>query len=178
MVERKIHAVQFEPLVQIGERVFLLEPVNRCFEVTLIEPLPCRDVDFGAIAAGGTSAEREMTEIYMPDNELGQYRFVPITSGVKVVGHWSPRGARMYSTAEQVFEIPDIGDYADEHVAGLQATEFYQWQDRKRYMQLYSKSAVSASIVRFYGYALRLREVPTEKPYLSVPIRARTAESG
>jgi len=175
MVERKIHAINFEPIVQIEERVFLLDPVNKCFEVTWIEPLPKLDKDFGAISAGGTTDATEVAEVYMPENELGQFRFIPLTAGVKVVGHWSPTGARMWGTREAMFELSDIADYADAHVKTLQPTEFFQWQDTGRFMQLYSETAVTKSIVRFYGYAFKLKEVPKEKPYLPIPIIARVA---
>ena len=175
MVDRRIHAVEFEPVVQIGERVFLLNPVNKCFEVVWIESLPKLDKDFGAIAAGATIPEAEVLEVYMRKGELGQFRFVPLTAGVKVVGHWSPKGARMWGTDTEFFELSDIVDLSDAHVEGLQSTEFFQHEDRKRFMQLYSRDAVSASVVRFYGYAFKLKEVPTKEPYLPIPVQARVA---
>ncbi|MBU1349300.1 hypothetical protein KJ781_04505 [Patescibacteria group bacterium] len=178
MVDRRLHAVEFTPVVQIGERVFLLAPVNKCFEVEWIENLPKLDKDFGAIGAGGSTGVAEVTEVYMREDELGQFRFVPTTAGVKVVGHWSPRGARMWGTDTATFELSDIVDYSDEPVKALQATEFFQHEDKKRFMQLYSSDAVSASLVRFYGYAFKLREIPAKEPYLRIPIQARAAAVG
>ena len=175
MVDRRIHAVEFEPVVQIGERVFLLAPVSKCFEVEWIESLPKLDKDFGAITAGGTTARAEVTEVYMSKGELGQFRFVPLTTGVKAVGHWSPMGARMWGTDTETFELSDVVDFSDAHVEALQTTEFFQHEDRKRFMQLYSTDAVTASIVRFYGYAFKLKEIPTKEPYLRIPIQARAA---
>jgi len=175
LVDRKIFAVDFEPVVQINQRVLLL-PEEKCFPVEWIEPLPLIEVDFGAISAGAT-IEKEVDQIYLGRNELGQYRFAPITADVIIKEFWSPKGARMWTTEKTAATLTWYVDYADQLVNTLQTTEFFQYEDKRKFLHLYSEGGVTKSIVRFYGYVFILgpQIEPPEKPYISIPTTARTA---
>ncbi len=164
------YAKEFVPVAEHGQFIKLI-PENAFYRVVWIEPLPRIDIDFGSLGAGG-EAERELTELYMPDLSLAQYRFIPVTANVWVKEFWSPRAKRMWVTKGDYASLTSAQDYADTVVESLQTTEFFQWQDKKKYMRVRAEAAVPASVVRFYGFRLLLEEVGAQEKYTTVPTEA------
>ena len=176
MVDRKIFSLHFEPVAQIDERIFLL-PEKTLHEIEWIEPIPKLDLDFGGIAAGSTISEVEKNEIYVNDNELAQWRFIPITDKLVATGMACPKALKCWTTKNESGNLSWNVDYMDVPVETLQLTEFFQYKSKTRVFSLKNTGTadISASIVRFYGYIFilskKIEEI--EKPYISIPTQSR-----
>ena len=180
MVDRKIHNWNFEPIVQIGEKVLLLTGSGQIpARVIWVEPLPYLEINFGALAAGATSDEREMEELYVEDDEFAQYRCVPVTDNIAIVEHSAPKAAKYYATKSEIFEIRDKTTIqAIEPIKRLQLHEFFQYKDEKRYMRVKNigTSDLTEAKVAFFGYVFVFEKLPKiEKPYTAIPCVARMA---
>ena len=176
MVDRKIFAINFEPVAQIGERVFLL-PQKTLHEIEWIEPIPKLDLDFGAISAGATVSEVEKNELYVESDELAQWRFIPVTDKLVVTGMWCPKALKYWTTKNGNGDLSWNIDYMDVPVETLQLTEFFQHGIKTRVFSLKNTGTadISASIVRFYGYIFELSKKieEIEKPYIAIPTESR-----
>ena len=166
-VDRKSFAISFEPVVQIEENLHLM-PLNKYFKVSYIEGIPLLEHDFGDFTAGETKSDQEVTEVYLEDDEIGQYRFVPITAGVHIVGLKQPKGRPKWVTKTARAKLTNIRDYADTLVETLQLTEVYQYKDTGFSVDVYSTNAVSAAIVRFYGIRFKLVEIKKPEVFKTI----------
>lgn len=184
MPDRIIHNVDFEPVVQIGERVLLITPQGRIpAEVTYIEAIPWVEIDFGSLDPGEESEARELEELYVDENEFAQWRVVVITDNLKIVEHKCPAAAVYYTTKKgAVGEIPDYSTLSTyEPLKNLQLTEFFQYKDTKRYMKVQNvgTSTLTESKVAFFGYVFVFEKLPREeKPYTAIPCMAKAAVTG
>lgn len=184
MPDRIIHKVDFEPVVQIEEKVLLITNTGKIpAKVIYIEPIPWIEIDFGALTAGSQSSERELEELYVEDNEFAQYRYAVLSSNLKVVSHKCPAAAPYYSTKKGVYiEVPDISTYGTyEPTKNLQLTEFYQYKDTTRTMVVQNTGTtdLSESKVAFFGYVFVFEVLDKiEKPYTAIPCVARSSIGG
>lgn len=178
MPDRKIFNYHFEPVVQIGEHVLLLTPEGTIpARVTWIEAIPWIEVDFGEISAGNLTDEREMEELYVADDEFAQYRMRILTDNVILYRHACPKATVYYATEKSYPYIPSASTYGSvEALKRDQLTEFFQYKDIKRYMQLKNIGVadVTESKVAFYGYVFGIEKLSKiEKPYTAIPCMAR-----
>jgi len=183
MPDRRIFSWYFEPVVQINEHVLLITPEGRIpARVTWIEPIPWIEVDFGAITAGNLTDEREMKELYVADDEFAQYRMRILTDNIILYRHACPKATTYYPTNEEYPYIPPASTYdAIEALKMGQLTEFFQYKDIKRFMQLKNigTTDVTESKVAFFGYVFEIEKLPRiEKPYTVIPCMAREAKAG
>lgn len=182
MPDRIISSWQFDPVVQIGERVLLITNTRRIpAEVTWIEPVPYLEKDFGAITAGTNCDETEVDEVYVEDGEFAQWRMAVLTSDVILYRHSCPRATPYYVLKKSEGYLPDSTAYAYESAKRWQLTEFYQYQDLSRYMILRNNGSgdVTSSKVAFIGYVFQFDELDRmEKPYTGIPCVARPARGG
>ena len=183
MPDRIIHNWHFTPVVQIGERVLLLTSEGDIpARVTWIEPIPWIEIDFGAITAGNTTDEREMEELYVEDNEFAQYRMRILTDNVVLWRHACPKAVVYYATKEEYPYVPPASTYdAIDALKRDQLTEFFQYKDTKRFIQLKNigTTGVTESKVAFFGYIFQFEKLPkAEKPYTVIPCIARKARGG
>jgi len=179
LVDRKIHSWHFEPVVQIGQKVCLLTPSPKYFEVEWIEPIPWIKITWENVSAG-SEEERELKELYVEDDEFAQYRFAVITSGFVVTKMECPKAAGMWVTKETGLTIPDHSTFANyEPLKRLQLLEFYQWKDTKRYMTLKNTTdTASDGEIVFFGYVFKIREIGATDKALKIPVVSRLAMSG
>jgi len=182
MPDRRIFSWDFEPVVQINEHVLLVTPEGQIpARVTWIEPIPWIEVDFGEITAGNLTDEREMEELYVADDEFAQYRMRILTDNVILYRHACPKATVYYATEKEYPYIPPASTYDEiESLKRGQLTEFYQYKDIKRYMQLQNvgTTTVSESKVAFFGYVFEIEKLPSiEKPYTVIPCMARKAKA-
>jgi len=183
MPDRRIFSWYFEPVVQINEHVLLVTPEGRIpARVTWIEPIPWIEVDFGPINAGNLTDEREMKELYVADDEFAQYRMRILTDNIILYRHACPKATTYYATEKAYPRIPPASTYdAIDALKRDQLTEFYQYKDIKRYMQLRNVGAtdVAESKVAFFGYVFEIEKLTRiEKPYTVIPCMARKAKAG
>ena len=178
MVDRKIHSWHFEPVVQIGQKVCLLTPSPKYFEVEWIEPIPWIKKTWSSVAAGDEK-EEELKELYVEDDEFAQYRFAVITDGFIVTKMECPKAAGMWVTKETGLTVPDHSTLANyEPLKRLQLLEFYQWKDTKRYMTLKNTTTSTADgEVVFFGYVFKIKETKPTDVALKIPVVSRLAMS-
>jgi len=182
MPDRTAFSWHFEPVVQIDEKVLILTNTDRIpARVTWIEPVPYLEKDFGAIAAGGTTDETEVEEVYVEDGEFAQWRMTILTGNVILYKHSCPRATPYYVLKKTEGQLIDNSSYSYEAIKRLQLTEFYQYQDLGRYMVLKNigGSNVTESKVAFFGYVFQFEELDRiEKPYTAIPCVARPSRGG
>jgi len=183
MPDRIIFNNYFTPVVQIGEHVLLLTPEgNIPARATWIEPIPWIEVDLGAISAGSFTDEREMEELYVADDEFAQYRMRTLTDNVVLYRHACPKATVYYATEKSYPYVPPGSTYdAIDSLKRGQLTEFFQYKDIKRYIQLQNIGGadVTESKVAFFGYVFEIeKQAGIEKPYTVIPCMARKAKAG
>jgi len=113
MVEFLAHKVQFEPLVQIDMNVVPVEPGVpkarwRAYRVVWLEPIPMIVKDHGSLTAaapGNVLADREFTELRLPDNELGHWRIAPHPKDDIKVAYKQPKTVGRFTTVEVMVEV-------------------------------------------------------------------------
>lgn len=180
MPDRIIHSWNFEPVVQIEEKVLLLTSEGKIpAKVVWIEPFPYYEIDFGAITAGSTTEEKELSDLYVEDDEFAQYRFKILTDNVILFEHSCPRAAKYYATKSKLGWVNYGSAYeAITPLSRLQLTEFFQYKDTSRYWKLKNTGSanVSESKVAFFGYIFKFEEISRiEKPYTPIPCVSRFA---
>jgi len=152
----------FTPVVAIDQAVRLM-PVDRFFRVVYVEPIPLIQHDFGSFTAGQTKSDQELDFLYMPDNELAQFRFIPVDN-VIVTAFYQPRKRPKWITKSTGGMLPRGLDYQDTPVESLNLTEFFQYEDTKLYVDLFAPEALTTSRIRFYGFRYVLEELEAAPP--------------
>ena len=174
------------PIASVGDKALLMTNTGYYLvDVTWVEPMPWLEITTDTITNGSTLT-REMTELYVEDNEFAQYRMKIATTGVSLVRHNSPEAGTYYATKSATGEIPSAGDYNDDAVAYWQLTEFYQFKDITRKMTFANNSGSdTAATLDFFGYIYifsnpvqynSIKDVP--KPFVPVPVVAKNARAG
>jgi len=168
------------PVVDINDYVLLLTSTgNVPAQVTWIEPFPYYVKDFGAITDGTTTSDTEISDVYLEDYEFGQFRVAVKTTGLEITKHSSPKAVPYWTLKNQAGLLIDDAAYNDylgveyEHL-----TEFYQYQDTGRYMQVKNNSGadVTNSYVVFFGYVFQFKELgemPEKTEYKAIPCSAK-----
>lgn len=183
MVERKLFNEKFEPIVQPGEyiRIVPKKEEYEFFVVEYVEAIPSIEKDFGAIKAGET-VTKECGEIQLMDSELGQWRFIPITDGLYVIGirKGGEKASPFWQTKNTTGRVgKELLNY--KATENLQMTEFFNYENEDVYFDLYNSTTtdMSESKVLFFGYVLSLSPIK-EKPsvYKVIPLEPRKVLRG
>ena len=154
----------FEPVALPGENICIL-PERKFYRVKYVEPLPEIEKDFGAISASSTLSDQEVEEIYMPKNELAQYRVTLKTPGLKLKVK-QPRGTGRFLTKKQQAVITDL-------TSGTNLTEIFQFEDTTFIVDVTNttSSNLSESKVVFSGFRYVLEPLKEEpEKYTCVPV--------
>jgi hypothetical protein len=166
MPDRYPFKKDFEPVVNVGEFLRLM-PVDKYFEVEFVEPIPAIDHDFGILSAGQVLKDQELSFLYMPDNELAQYRMIPLDD-IEITEFRQGKTPK-WTTKDTSGYIPPASDYLAAISENLQLTEWYQFEYKtKAFITIRARSNVSTSRIRFYGYRFVLREVPKPPVFTTV----------
>jgi hypothetical protein len=164
MPDRYPFKKDFEPVVNVGEALKLM-PIEKFFTPIFIEPIPMIEKNFGSFTAGETRTV-ELDFLYMPRNELGQFRFVPVDN-IVVKTFKQPRYPK-WITKNTSGILTQSTDYINALTENLQLTEFFQFEETKAFLDLYAPSNLSTSRIRFYGYRLVLEELKEEPKVYTV----------
>jgi hypothetical protein len=167
-----------EPIVLPGEIVGIW--VNKQFSfysVDYVEGVPRSDPiehDFGAIAAGGTTAVTQLLLLEMPDNEFGQFRAAVLDDISMIL--YQGRADQRHKLRNRVATYTKFTDLFDPD--GHEG-EFYVFNDNNAFGQATNPTdyAVVTARVAFWGYRYVLTELPqyswTAKPQTLPPIWTR-----
>ena len=178
---------KFEPIAKVGENLILIPPSSYCvdnngrlvfYKITFIEPLPEIIKDFGAVSASSSVTDQEVTELYVYDNQLAQYRIYPISDvQIKVK---QPKASTRYATKNTV-------SYISKFTKPDNLREIFIFSDKNAtYFDIINPraEALSESLVRFVGWKFILAPIIVDslqqlpKTYTVVPLEtARTINS-
>ncbi|RLJ08586.1 MAG: hypothetical protein DRP12_00025 [Candidatus Aenigmatarchaeota archaeon] len=158
-----IHKVDLEPVALPGENIVIL-PDNKPFRVAWIEPLPAIDKDFGSLAAGAETGDTEVTDVYTDENQLVQFRIIPLDDVEVTVKQ--PRAKGRWVT--KVVQAKLIKDNPHDNLA-----EMFQFEDRGLFFNVKNPTSYTlpASRVRLVGFRFVLEplsEMPEKKTYVVV----------
>ena len=177
--------IKFEPIAKVGENIILvpLESYSldkagrpRYFKVTHIEPLPAIYHDFGSISASSEVTDKEISNLYLHDNQLGQYRIYPLDDIVIKVKQ--PKSSKRYATKNYVSSI-DAFTYPDN------LREIFIFEDENAtYFDVSNPNnyAISKARAKFVGWKFILEPIVVTsaedipKTYTVVPLETTRSE--
>ena len=179
MKERFPFKEEFEPVVNVGENLQLLPLKDektgfKYVKVLYIESLPFLEHDFGAIAAGVPTAQIEFNQLYMDDNEIGQFRVIPVVDDVFITNLAQPRAQPRWTTRNSAWRsLYEIADPRNNPLMEkYHLNEIFQHEDDGLWVILQSVGGVAVSTVACYGFRYvfeRLEKKPTV--FTPVPVR-------
>jgi len=183
MKERFVFKEEFEPVVNIGENVQLFPLKDKktgykYAKVVYIESLPFLLHNFGVIAAGAV-AEVEFTQLYMDDNEFGQFRVIPLVDDFTLNQLAQPRASRRWVTRnsnwQSLYEIAD--PRTNPMMEKYHLNEIFQHEDDGLWVIPSSVGGVAAGNIGCYGFRY-VFEVLEKIPTVFTPIPVRGYRSG
>jgi len=186
MVDRKLYSRDFEPIVQPGEYLEFfpsdqLDKPNVGVLVKMVYPLPllrinlCDADHLNANLTTAESAEDELDDLDLDDNELGQYRLIP-ESDFKVVHLAMPKARPLMYTKNKTWSIQTILDdpRTNPSVEMLQHNEIFKWEDTDLYYKAQSNSAtLTAAYLAVFGFRFIVELItvfPTGIRPLRIPV--------
>ena len=179
MKERFAFKEEFEPVVNVGENVLFLgikekDTGLKYGKILYIEALPLLVHDFGVIAAGVPTPQTEFIELYLDDNEFGQFRVIPIVDDVLISNLAQPRANPRWITRNSawtsLFEIADPRN--NPMMEKYHLNEIFQHEDDGLWVILTSVGGVAVSTVACYGFRY-VYETLTKTPTVFTPIPVR-----
>jgi hypothetical protein len=161
-----------EPIVLPGEIVGIW--VNKqysFFSVDYIEGIPRSDpleFDFGAIAAGATSAVTQLALLEMPDAEFGQYR-AAVIDDISVI-LYQGRADQRHKVRNRVATYTKFTDLFDPDGHG---GEFYVFNDNNAFGQATNQTdyAVVTARIAFWGYRYVVTDLSSQYSWTAKPQR-------
>lgn len=168
------------PVAGIGQNILVWRLKHyELFRVQFREGLPPSEPlmrDFGAIAAGATSAGNSLqAELEMPDFQLGQFRVYPLEDLRVTI--WLPRSVGRYQVKNTVAQVTAFTPIYD---PCLHTTEFFTFEDTWPYLDVMNPRALGYTLTRvvFYGFKYVLERIGTfeEITQVSLPYAAVVSE--
>jgi hypothetical protein len=170
MVDRKVYAEKFEPVVQPGEFIQTF-PKGKYYVVKAIYTLPmltvnlCDSEHLNGSVTTTESAEVEIDDVYLDSLELAQLRMVPVDDFyVSWVG--KPKARPYYTTKNKTWQVQALQDDARLNPANeyLHLNEIFQFEDTEMWVKVTSNSAtLTTARLAFFGYRFILEEITKDK---------------
>jgi len=171
MVDRKVYAEKFEPVVQPNEFIQTF-PKGKYYVVKAIYTLPllavnlCDSDHLDGNITTTESSEVQIDDVYLDDNELAQLRMIPIEDFfVSWVG--KPKARPYYTTKNKTWQVQALQDDARLNPANeyLHLNEIFQFEDTEMWIKVTSNSATISTTGRlaFFGYRFILEEITKDK---------------
>lgn len=186
MVDRKIYSGVLEPVVQPGEYLefFPRDQLKKPYVGVLVEmvyPLPLLRIDLcdadhlNASLTTTESAENELSDVDLDDNELGQYRLIP-ESDFKLTHLAMPKARPLWYTKNKTWSLQTILDdpRTNPAVEMLQHNEIFKWEDTDLYYKAQSNtSTLTAAYLAVFGFRFIVELItafPTGIRPLRIPV--------
>jgi len=147
--------IEQEPPVKFQENVMLV-PKNKYYVVDYVEALPEYVHDFGPLAAGASSSETEMENLYMPDGELAIYKFELLDDLELQIKQPKGKLKNVAKSIQHAFTLRSQGS----NTSGNQQV-LCVFEDDKVYFTVKNPTnyAQPKNRVRFTGWRLKLTEL-------------------
>lgn len=160
-------SVMFEPELKYGDIVYIKE-LDKFYRVKGVEAIPLIDKDFGAINAGATLQDQEVTELYLKENRLAQYRIYVVTDNIEITIA-QPKARKRYATKSSIGKITRFHSLAWDILSKL--TEIWIFEDENKiYFNVKNAGStnLSESKVYFLGWQYDLEEYEGTPPEYKV----------
>lgn len=157
-------SIEFVPPVRVGENLELRKNATDIYgygTVKYIEQLPEKIHDFGAITAGSTTSDQEITDLYMPDGELAAYQLVPLDDEEITVSQ--PKSQKRFAGKSYVHIITPFSSQVNP--SGNQRRIFV-WEDEKVYFDVKEPTRYNRQRHRvlYHGWRIILGTLTQTKP--------------
>ena len=166
MVERKLYAKYFEPIVQPGEYLELYPSNKKKYVLAdAIYPLPLLVVDLcdadhlNTTVTTTESGEVEIDDVYVDDNELVHMRMIPYDD-FSVTWLAKPK-SRVYLTIKnKTWKIPKLDDPMGVAVEFFNLNEVFQLEDTEMWAKVTANAGtLTQARLLFFGYRFILKDV-------------------
>lgn len=174
MVERKLYAKDFEPIVQPGEYLEIFpKPKDNIYRAKAIYPLPLLVVDLAdsdhlaTPVTTAESAEVEIDDLYMDNLELAHLRIIPY-SNFSITWMAKPKARPYMTTRNKTWKMPKLDDPMGVAVEFFSLNEIFQFEDTEFWIKVTANTgSVDPAELLCFGYRLILEAVA------SVPVGIR-----
>lgn len=141
-----------EPVCRMGDNVGIFQDKWIFAKVIYITPLSLSDPimrDFGALAAGATSGNIQLTELDMHDLNFGQYRF-QVADDITAELRQGAAAAR-FSNKNRIARVTAFTKLND---PCCHQTEFFVYENSSAYMQVTNETdyPLTQARVAFFGF--------------------------
>lgn len=165
----------YEPVAKVGDNIKLEPPDHPkagFYRVLYAEVLHEIQHDFGALASGADTGDQEITNLYMPDNELAQYRIYCVDDFKLKVKQ--PLAKTRFPTDKLVTEITAFSHQLTQ--PKLHRNEVFVIEDEKIIFVATNLTKYSTYVNRLkaIGYRYVLEKLPAAvAPFTAVSIGGR-----
>lgn len=171
MVERKLYAKTFEPIVQPREYLERYPPKkdkSNLYQVEMVYPQPLLVVDLcdsdhlgGDVTFLAETKQVKIVEVEMDGGEILHFRVIPIDD-FRITWMGKPKGRPYLTTKEVTWSLQTYLDDPSTNPAieNLQLHEFFQFEDTEMWVQAQANVAdISEARLAFFGWRLLITEV-------------------
>lgn len=162
--------IEFLPVVRKGENLEIIKSdtgeVVGYYHVNYIEQLPEKIHDFGSIAAATSSEDQEVTDLYMKDGQLAQYRIIPLEDVEVTISQ--PKAKKRFATKSYIHKITARTNQIAPH-----QTQLFVLEDEKIFFTVKNptKYARPKHRILYHGWRFCLTKLPTPPPvYTTIPV--------
>lgn len=159
-------SLDFVPTVRVGENLELRKndtDVLGYYRVKYIEPLPHKVHNFGAISAGSSTGDAEVSDLYMPDGELAAYEITPLDDVEITISQ--PKAKKRYAAKSYVHYITPL-------TPAVQA-RLFMWEDEKVYFDVKNPTRYSRDKLRalYHGWRFVCEKLDVKPPqFTTIPV--------
>jgi len=160
--------LEFEPVVKPGENIAVqFADKIEYYLVEHVEPLQPIVHDFGSIAAETEEEDKEVEGLYMPDGEIGQYRFLLLDDFEVEVKQ--PKAKSKWTTEKVTTRVTYANQWLDPTLA---KSELFVFEDEKVYFDVKNPTKVARTVNRalFFGFRLKIKPIPKPPVYTTISV--------
>jgi hypothetical protein len=170
-----MYSESFEPIVKIRENIRLLpddHPKHGYYTVEYIEPLRSITYDFGSIAPETEGSDTEIENLYMPDGEMAQYRYVLLEDFTLKIKQ--PLTKTRYATDVVVTTVSKM-DQSVPLGNKVPRNELFVIEDEKVYFVPLNPTKYPRyrARIKFEGYRYVIRPIPKPDKWTDITVGGR-----
>jgi len=161
---------EFLPVVRKGENLELINSdtgkVVGYYHVNYIEQLPEKIHDFDSIATEASDEDQEVTDLYMKDKQLAQYRIIPLEDIEITISQ--PKSKKRFATKSYIHKITARTNQIAPHLTSL-----FVFEDEKIFFTVKNPTKYTRPMNRilYYGWRFCVTKLPTAPPvFTTIPV--------
>jgi hypothetical protein len=149
--------------IEIGD-IIVLEPIEKPYKVVFKEQTHVRIKNFGPMGPGAVLTDQKLDILTMDGGELGQF-LIYFVDNIRFKNWRQPAGVgRFYAKTTSSYIDRTYQELGFDEFGYL--TRFFVFEDMVPIVDVENASgtALSSSVVKFFGYKYKLEEVPSAPP--------------